>query len=332
MRPSSLPALKQCPRFISKPEGSDYATAGTERHATLAAAIQADWVLPEGLDEETRSGLQWAIDYIKANAPMSDHPIVSERRRDFTTPGFETISGTPDIVCGNVIFDLKWRWADYEAQMAAYACMLFESGWDRVEVHVLYAQPQSVKVYRWTAEEAMAIVCQVVDSVTPDAEPQACEFCDWCEKQLTCPAVTKHINRVIEGRPDFNLDTWHSSEISDPVEMGKALKIARIVSDWAESVEHHAKEMAVKQGKIPIGFKLQSRRGNRFISNLQEAFSRSTLPQEKFFEACEVKLSKLIKTYAAAYSLKQDPAERELEAKLADVIQRKPSTQSLFSE
>lgn len=330
--------MAACPRFESNPQSdTTYTSQGTARHRALADAFFDG---PGGGEEKALAGLpadevdqvKWAIDYIRVKAPMSDHPLEVEQRRFFLDADFDEIYGTPDIVCGNVIFDLKWREANYLEQMAAYALMLLQAGHELVYVHVLYAERKRAEVITFDLSKAHEIVFPIIDRVEdPTLPPVACDYCGWCAKQLTCPAVVKTLNKVIEHRDDFNLEQWHSSEIKTAEEMGKALRIARVVSEWCESVEHHAKEMAIKLGMVPTGFSIQHRQGNRFITSLNDAFARSGLPQEAFLGACEIKLSKLAEAYAEANFMKKAPAERELEAKLGDIVQRKASTVTLVT-
>lgn len=339
IRPSSLPMLAACPCWTGDEQASEHTDAGTERHSALAkmladpnatgAEVEDDFDLsPEDIE-----GVEWAFEYIKANAPLDSFPLITEQRQSFTGPNFEEISGTPDVVCGPVLFDLKWRRRDYRAQMAGYALMLLEKGWESIEVHILFAESKRADRMRFTMAEAQALVFPIIEAAVSALEtPTPCEYCSWCAHKLTCKALADNVNAVISGRPDFDLQTWHSSDITDPVEMGKALRIARLVGQWCESVEHHAKEMATKQGKVPVGFKIQTRQGNRFIASITDAFARAGVPQDKFLGACEIKLSALTEIYAETNQLKKKPAERELEAKLGPVVQRKASSISLVND
>jgi hypothetical protein len=136
---------------------------------------------------------------------------------------------------------------------------------------------------------------------------------------------------VAAQREDWKLETFHSSEIKTTDEMGKALKLARQLAHWCESVEFHAKEMAVKEGAIPSGFKIQQRQGNRFIPSVSDAFGRMAMPQGEFLKACEVKFSRLVEVVAELNGLKKAQAERDVERKLAEAITRKPSSVSLVA-
>jgi hypothetical protein len=331
-RPSSLPALKECPQFDSTGTTSEHADAGTKRHKALEKLLAHNDPLPlQDLPEDERDGVTWAADYIRLHAPMSDHPLETERKRSFIAPDFSEISGTPDYVCGNHVFDLKWRYRDYSAQMAAYALMVMDSGHESVICHVLFGEPQKAYRFDFTRESAESIIGPILESAGK-GDPTPCDYCSWCSKSKTCPALIARANAVVGGRDDWKLEQYHASCIEDTLEMGKALKLARQLADWCEAIEHHAKDMALKRGIVPAGFSLKSRQGNRFIKSVLEAFPKAGLPQDVFLAACEVKLSTLVEAYAGFHGSKKAPAERELEAKLGETVQRKPSSMALVAD
>lgn len=332
-RPSSLPALDQCPRFESGGT-SDFAEAGTARHHALSAMLMNNdeslaFALP---DESERDAVIWAAEYIKLQAPSSDYPIVCEVKREWMGPDFSDREGTPDVTCGNHIFDLKWRKRDYDAQMADYAlAVMSEGGFESVTVHILYGAFKQIEVIKLDYATASRIVLDILTKANnPKAEPIPCDYCGWCAKRLTCPALLERANVVAEHREDWGLASYHSSEIITAEEMGKALRLAKALGKWCESVEHHARELA-KNGIIAEGFKVQERKGNRFIASIMDAYSKAGIEQSDFLSACEIKFSSLVELYAAKEGLKKAAAEREMERKLGEVVQRKQSTVSLVS-
>lgn len=333
-RPSSLPALSKCAQFISSPGDEGIRAAGKLRHEVLAYMLThpdaPEEQQLERLPEEHRAGVKWALDYIRVHAPMHDHPLIVEQLREWVGYGFENRRGTLDAQCGPVFFDLKWNRYDYAPQMADYALSLLDD-WSEVTCHVLFGESQKAEVLRFDRATAEAIVAPVLlrAGIAP---PTVCTYCGWCARQATCSAHLDTVNRIVEGRPDWQLSTFHSSDITDPQEMGTALTIARQVADWAEAVEFQAKEMAVKLGAIPKGFTLQTRQGNRFISSVSEAFPVAGLPQAEFLEACEVKLSSLSEAFAKFHGLKKAQAERDVQSRLGEIVQRKPSTVSLVKD
>jgi hypothetical protein len=329
-RPSSLPMLAQCALFAGA--GGEYADQGTERHQLLAAELREPGSVSLLTDsDEDKAAIEWAAAYIRLHAPMVDYPLIVEERRTWIGPNFEERSGTPDIVCGSHIFDLKWRHRDYSSQMADYALSMLVDEGDAVTVHLLFGSNQHVERIVFTRESAEQVVGDILAKAEDQAaQPTPCDYCGWCAKRLTCPAVLERVNAVVEGRIDWKLDTYHSSEITSAEQMGKALAIARLVEKWAEAVEHHAKE-AAKRGDVPAGYKLQEKQGNRFIASVVDAFGVAGISQDEFLKACEVKFSDLVALHAQRINIPKAAAEREMAGRLGPVLQRKPKSVSLVS-
>lgn len=348
IRPSALPMLAACPSWESSGGNAD-TDAGTLRHLYLKCLLsgckfvtESDWDGHEGgrlkaLSGEDRAAVEWAAEYVRVKAPTSDHKLLLEHHVNPLDAEFKPIfpnGGTLDVDCGPVLFDLKWRERDYEAQMAAYALGMFQQdGWQEIEVHLLFAETKRAQVFKLTEAGAEAIVNRIVAAVNdPNRKPNPCDYCGWCARRLTCPALLEKANAVIAGREDWKLEQWHGSKIESAEEMGKALCLARQLSDWCESVEFHAKEMALKKGMMPTGFKLQQRQGNRFVSSVSDAFPLAGLPQAEFLKACDCKPSALFEAYAIFNQLPKATAEKEVCRKLGDVLQHKQSTVSLVAE
>jgi len=332
IRPSSLPMLAACPCWQPEETGND-AAAGNVRHAFLSARLQGEEALIPPDDQ--LAGLEWAEEYIKCHAPTSEHPLVSEQKLALLDDDFNVLmTGTPDVTCGRYLFDLKWRERAYGEQMAAYALMMMQqSDWPEVEAHVLYACNKRAVVITFTRESALEIVSTVIASAkAPEKQPQPCSYCSWCSARKTCPALINQVAAVHAGRPDWGLSTFHATELSNPVEMGKALKMARCLKGWCEAIEHHAKEMALKLGTVPTGYKIQSRRGKRTIESVEAAFGRCGLPQAEFLAACKVDFSSLVETAAIFHGMPKKAAERTMEEKLGELCVRRSSTVSLVEE
>jgi hypothetical protein len=337
--------LAECPKFQSAPSGSgsgdapagtrgDYIDQGLARHKAIAAYLAGDEKALDTFKDDERDNLLWAADYIKMKAPLADYPLIIETPRKATLPNGEIIQGTPDIVCGPELFDLKWRPRDYKPQMACYAWMIMDGGVPApVHAHLLFAQLQTHRILTFDADSAWATIKPILENVTaPFAVATPCTFCGWCAKKLTCEALIQQVNIALKSNPEWDLPQWHSSEMNTAQQMGQALKIARTLADWCDSVEFHAKEMAVKQGIVATGFTLKSRQGNRVIDDVVGAFQRANLPQAEFLKACSVKPKSLFELYAAFHGMKKAPAEREVEQKLGEVIKRKEPTQMLVQE
>lgn len=339
--------LQQCTCWESSGGNAD-TDAGQARHISLFRALTNAPDPFSGLSEEDAESVRLAADYVKVKAPLSVHPLRLEYHVNPLTDDFAPIfenGGTLDVACGPFLFDLKNKERDYTAQMAGYSLDMFqEQGWNEIEVHLWFCDTRRAQLFKLTEGSAHAIVDPIVAAVRGgDKAPTACDYCAWCAKRLSCPALLKPAATIARGREELSVqikatfDTWvgagaHTSQIEDPALMGAVLKVARVLADWCEAAEFRAKDLAIKEGKVPRGFKLQSRKGNRFISSVTAAFPLVGLPQADFLKACELKPSALFETYAAFHGLKRAQAERDVEAKLAGVIQRKPSTQSLVAE
>jgi hypothetical protein len=325
--------LAECPKFEGSP--SEHTTRGTLRHEALEAYLGGNDKAFKDLTEEEAENMIWAAEYVKLKAPLLDHPLIVEQKISGVLPNGMPIEGTPDIICGDHLFDLKWRPRDYRAQMACYSYMIMDGrtvdgGEIRpITAHVMYAQTQTVRIMKFDPDTAWMTIKPIIEHSTASfSVATPCSFCGWCAKKLTCEALVQQVNIALQSNPEWNLPQWHSSEMKTAKEMGLALKIARTLSDWCDSVEFHAKELAVKQGIVAEGFSLSSKQGNRFVDDIGSAFQKSGLPQEVFLKACDVRPATLFNLYAEFHGMKKAHAEREIEKRLGETIKRKnPSVQ-----
>lgn len=335
IRPSSLPALKECACFESG--SSEFAEAGTDRHAALSAALNGDLRPMALLPDEDADGVRWALEYIKMIS-SSEFGFHLEKTIEADIQDFVTLRGTPDVGCGFDVFDLKWRDRDYSSQMAAYAWL-----WSvaqklpegrKVRVHVLYACFKRIECLEFYPFEARRVIDPIIENaLDPDRQPSPCSYCNWCSKKVVCPALNERAQAIGAGREDWKLEQYHTSEITDPNEMAKALALATHVTKWAEAVRHFAKEMATKQGVTIPGYKLRYSKGKASCSDVAGAFNASGLPVETFLACCDLRQSTsktnpnkigIINAYAEANGLPQAAAKRTLKTKL-DPFMRTPS-------
>lgn len=332
MRPSALPMMAECPKFEGAP--SEDAAKGIVRHKAIAAFLKGDEKALEAFGEDEEDNLVWAADYIKLKAPLLDFPLIIERQRQGVLPNGVPIQGTPDFVCGPVLLDLKWRPRVYDAQMAAYALMIMADGFaPPITAHLLFAATQTVRVLTFDANSAWGIIKPILDMVdAPFAVATPCTFCGWCKKKLTCEALIQQVNIALQSNPEWNLPQWHSSKMETAEEIGQALRIARTLGDWCESVEFHAKQLAIKQGILAKGYTLTTRKGNRYVSDVVQAFQRLDLPQPEFLKTCSVNLKSLFGAYTEFHKIKKAAAEREVTSRLGDAIQNKETVTYLTEE
>ena len=119
--------------------------------------------------------------------------------------------------------------------------------------------------------------------------------------------------------PDFMA---HPSQITDPKFMGHLMNVSKIMKGWCASVEHHAKQMALKDNICPEGYELKHKSGRREIKDAVAAYGSvmTVLKPEEFMEACTVSIAKLEKVYGdKAQRGKKKAAREQLQEDLADI-------------
>lgn len=339
IRPSSLPALSQCPCFESG--SSEYTEDGTERHHALTEHFAGDDSRLEFMEEDQAAAVRWAAEYIRIHAPMSDHPIDFEKKLRMDDDEMNEITGTPDVVCGSHLFDLKWRHSDYTAQMAAYVCMMFTANpkLETVTVHLLFGAFKRAETFRLDWATAAEIIHPIIERArNPERVPALCDYCGWCKLKLTCPAFNVRVDAVVKARPDWELEQYETAFITEGPEMAKALRVARKLAKWCEAVEWRAKELWTKEGVQIPGFELRERQAKQYITDVAAAFNLSGLPQDKFLACCEPRLNTsktfaeklgIIDEYAKLTEISKAAAKREVLRKLEPVIKRGNPTLSL---
>lgn len=332
LSPSKLDALAECPCYMSGPAG-EAAQKGTDQHA-YAEALLRNEATPRTafpLSAEDRDNVEWYVDYVRATATATAN-LEIEVAYELMGKDFKTVTwGTIDAAAGPDIFDYK---SDREPrphgrQMAAYALMRMQAtGTPRITCHLCYGRLRKVDKLTYTVAEATALVNEIVAAVDPanDPHPKSCQYCGWCARALSCPALTRQVTKVaaqFDPERSDKLAMWSPTDVTDPSAVGRMLEIARIVSGWAETVDKHAKTMLESGVEVP-GWTLLKRNGARMIADIPTAFSRTGLDEADFLKCCTVKIGELEEIYAARKGVKKAEAKRTLAAALEDITERKP--------
>lgn len=329
-----MPALAKCPRFSpDQSTGEEQKSEGTKRHTALGRylADDPDWFHDLSSDWD-KDGVEWAGEYVRAHAPMADYPLrIEETRSAFvdTDPldPFTPITGTPDITCGPVLFDLKGRNIDaYTQQMDAYALMV---GAKTVEAHVLYATERKVVtslIHREEAHERLAAIVRAVQD--PQALPRVCDFCGWCANRNVCPSYNA-TGRTAAQNLGLPVPSGVIEEVRDSAGLAQLLRAADAVAEWANSAKAHVKEMALHQGVIADGYKIAQRKGHPSISDAWAVIQAAGLPVEAVASILSLSLPDLAKAYAAHHGLKEKAARNDLETRLGSLVERGATVQYL---
>ena len=321
--PSSADAIRQCCRYVSG-EAGEAAQRGTIQHALLAAILtnSPQDMRPE-LTEDEREGVEWAAAYVQAHVSSGTALNIEERVVILDETTFEEISyGTLDVWANPELMDYKsGEEHEYAGQMAFYGLgMMQRTGLERIHVSILYGKTKRVQDYWLTKAAAEKIVHEVLARRAKGGEPTPCDYCGWCADCASCAAHNATALAVVRGYETPTFEQWHPSEITDPGTLSKMLTVAKLVSKWCESVEHHAKEMVIKKG-IPLpGWRVQERSGARIITDLTKAYNALALDPMVFLGCCTGKITNLEEAYAAAHKLKASEAKKKVAALLEAVV------------
>jgi hypothetical protein len=326
LSPSKLDILAVCPLFHSGPPG-EAAKSGTAQHEYAEALLhnyKTD-ATEKGaaLESGDRDNVEWYVDYVRATA---SGPLEIELSLELLDDKFTLITfGTLDAAAGPDIFDYKSdrELREHTRQMACYALMRMRAkGLPSVTAHLCYGRLRKIVKHTFTEESAAALVNEVIVKVYDKAAvPVACEYCGWCSEAKTCSAVTGKVEEVALARQPEVLSEWEPTAITDPAMLGRALVIARVVSQWATAIQDHAK-IEMEKGVTVPGWGLMERAGQREITDINAAFKLCGVSEQSFLSACKVRLGELEGVYAIEKGLKKAAAKRELNELLESVTKR----------
>jgi len=334
LSPSKLDAIALCPLFRSGPVG-DAAKKGTAQHEYGEALLKnVPWNV-DGLSAAERENVEWYVDYVHT---IASGDLEVEQELELLGPNFEQITfGTVDAGAGVDIFDYKsGEMREYRRQMACYALMrIRQKGLDRVTAHICYGKFKKVVKHTFTEAEAWELIESTLATYyNPNRQPMPCEYCAWCANIKTCRPMAKTVDILtahIAPEASEGLILWEPSAMADVAQVGRALNVARIVSQWADAVEKHAKLMLEGGNQVP-GWSLLEKQGARQIKDVTKAFALSGLSEAAFLKACKVGIGELEEQWAKEKGIKKAAAKREVNVALADVIENKKPFKQLIKQ
>jgi CRISPR/Cas system-associated exonuclease Cas4 (RecB family) len=316
--PSSFPARGKCARWIPQPEKEETPDSPTNRGRLGHLAVQSilacnnDKNVPEECTHDEIGCAQWAANYIKKNTSSSR--LVEQKVTidlDFEPWTFGTADVIDPPLRGKIIvvdYKAGAYSKDYLLQVMAYALgAMQEHDCEKARLLVLYGIDRKSIIVDTTYEECESTVLEMKDRCEhpEDYDYVPCEFCEWCGSHLTCEALTDKVQKVAaEYEDNFDLEEYHSSQITDPNQMAKGLYLASIVDKWAKSFKQHAKQMAMDGVEIP-GYEL-STRTTRSINDedVPDVLRLSEFSSADFIACCDVKPAKIEKKLADLAGLK----------------------------
>jgi hypothetical protein len=312
--PSSFPMRAKCPQFNSAPAGSA-AERGNVLHEAFGRLFNGVGRDEIELDEFELDGLTWAVDYVKTNM-TSAHPVSIEQKVTYFEGFKELYFGTADVLNGDILFDLKTgETRSYWYQMAAYALAAMDgTPFERMTVHVMYSRYRRAHTYtieKWAAAAAIGDLMNSLEDPNAPANPS--EYCAWCTKTTTCGAFGERVGVIAK---DWGLESYTIDEIKDPGQLGKAVRLAKVMSIWADSIM----KLAKNGDEPPKGFEFKTQNGRKTIRNILGAREALGIPDDELFGACTLSISKLEKIIAASKSIPLREARDVVEETLQTMI------------
>lgn len=341
--PSKLDALNQCPLYESNPEGSAAAERGTRQHKYLEMLLKGGGIEPEpgfvdSLDEEDREAAGWAADWAMENTSslryIEEHLTVMDDEFNEMTNGTSDILDPPVNEVVTVVDYKSGQRRGYRAQLAAYGLGAMQRfGVRKAVMVILYGRFKRAETYHVTYAEALAEITRIIDKVkSSDAAPRPCDYCDWCIKAVTCPALEPATTALAHWTGPTAPATIDLSEITNPRALAELLAVCDYAEAQTEAIRKHALKQA-KDGVTIPGYKLTERKGQWEIDDLQALYAASGMTPAQFMAACKV-----VKGEFETALIGTGQAEKKSEAtKMANKLfeqfgTRKPSSQFLQKE
>jgi hypothetical protein len=268
--PSMLPKLASCPVFV----GASGASEAAERGTRIDAAIR-NWIIgdfrAEIEPEEDKTAVEWGVAKLRELA--QEHLIETrEEYLQMDVPGLSR-PGTADAVCVGAkwVADVKTgQIRNYREQLAAYALACMDATWeDCWTAHVVYVDQQAVRSYEFTREQCERILADVVGMATsPLAQPQPCEYCDWCANKDRCKALVLQSKAALADIDATNADTLtiiRDRILADPAKHSDFVaRYKWFVKEFGEPLTDALKER-LQAGEEVDGWKLTNAANRRYV-------------------------------------------------------------------
>lgn len=262
-----LPKLAQCPKYEPKPgPAGPAAERGTRIDSAVRAALRGERSELEALPPEDREPAEWAV-MLFLSYKLNGELETREEYLAMSTPGMTHV-GTADVLNMRVgwVADLKTgALRDYYHQLAAYCLAImdkhFEQEWC---AHVVYADERRVVSYRMTYAEAKRAVESVLAEVRdPNSQPRACDYCDWCNRKDSCPAVVRPVEEGL-AVVQTSLEDVKAKVLADPETLGKFYTQWKAVEkEIADAASDRIKELLEAGEEVP-GWRLSKAKGAEY--------------------------------------------------------------------
>lgn len=328
--PSSLKNKEICPHWKNRLGSSAAADEGTRMHEAAETGNL------EGLNTEQCAQVESCIAAVALReANIRNCTRYNELLLDIAGITF----GTADVVLVGTatatLIDYKMGRvpvdpAETNLQGIAYALGVFET-FPVDAVSVVFLQPRCDIMSEYTFyrthdyNRMLARVVEVIRQAEDENSPYCPhpENCEYCGYKAECPALaTKALAVATQHADALELpEEMHPSNITEPKQMALALRLAPVLTDWAQSVRKHALEMVQEGQEIP-GYGLKFRSGQRTIKDIPLVWdlihSEFAVSLSDFLPACSISVTALEKAVKSKQERgKGAPAIRRMNQLLA---------------
>lgn len=259
-------------------------------------ALQGDRSEIDALPPEDKAPAEWAVQKF-LDYKMAGELETREEYLAMHTPGISHV-GTADVLNEKVgwVADLKTGAVrDYYHQVLAYCLAVMDKHFlEEFVGHVMYADDRKVISYRVTYPEAKRQIELLLAEVRdPNAQPRACDYCDWCQRKDTCPAVVRPVEEglaVVQGTT--SLAEIKERLLADTQMLGKFLTQWKAVEkEIADAASDRIKELLEAGEEVP-GWKISRGKGSEYFDTegILFAATQTSAPLEGLIEAMGGKL------------------------------------------
>lgn len=285
-RPSSLPKLALCSKFVSNPTSGEYAERGQAMDVLFRDMITGTSVQPDvvpvdpsappayQLEEEDIAAVQWAVTTARF---MARGAFIEARESELLVdPGNGVKPGTADCLCETERWsaDLKSGLVrDYIAQQRAYALgfmdRFFVNSWT---IYLLFCDERQMVTLTFERETAIAETQKLMASVKdPEAVATPNDYCDLCELRFRCPQKLELVAWFLRLDPaTVNL----MDHMGDPEKLGPLMDLTYDIAQDEKGVHavFKAAGLALWQAGKPLpGWRLQNGNTSESVPAMQLA-------------------------------------------------------------
>lgn len=290
LRPSLLPKLAQCPHFVSSPDAGEAAERGTRMDTAFRNLLMGvdEFKACQHLQPDEKESVLWAVKTVRMLC-ANEEVIVDKKRCAFPQWHPRVTGGEADGICPALskLFDLKsGQIRNYWEQQASYAKSIMEREFlDELTCHLLFCDQKQIVTRKFTYQEAISIVNDVVESVDRGDGPRLCDYCGWCAAQDTCPLRNQAAQETLTLAASGTLEESFAIISQDPAKLADFVTKAAVLESYVKKGKEKILDYINNGLEVP-GFKRVSRKGTDTVA-----------PEDVAKYATWIGVPKLLKAY-----------------------------------